>query len=155
MACQHSYAVKVEWTGNTGAGTTNHRAYARSHVIRITDKPDLLGSADPAFRGDARMHNPEELLVSALSACHMLWYLHLCAEAGIVIVAYTDDAEGTMLEEDGGGCFQRVVLRPRVVIADGSDSVKAAAIHKAAHAHCFIARSVNFPVDHEPLTLIA
>lgn len=156
MTRRHAYVVKVEWTGNTGAGTLNYRSYARSHVIRIADKPDLLGSADPAFRGDPRSHNPEELLVSALSACHMLWYLHLCAEAGISIVGYRDDAEGTMVEEaSGGGCFQQVVLRPHVIAAYGTDIMKAAAIHETAHAKCFIARSVNFPVSHEPVIILA
>lgn len=156
MIRRHSYAVKVEWTGNTGAGTVNYRAYTRSHVIRIADKPDLLGSADPAFRGDFQKHNPEELLVASLSACHMLWYLHLCADAGIVVVDYTDDAEGTMVEEnDGSGCFQGAVLRPRVAVAHGTDIIGAEANHKAAHAKCFIARSVNFPVHIQPVTVLA
>ncbi len=147
----HRYAVTVEWTGNTGAGTSGYRAYQRRHEISANGKPPIPGSSDPAFRGDAARWNPEELLVAALSGCHQLSYLHLCADAGIVVLAYADDAEGLMQEEDGGaGQFQSVLLRPRVTVAAGSDLAKARALHDAAHALCFIARSVNFPVRHEP-----
>jgi organic hydroperoxide reductase OsmC/OhrA len=111
----------------------------------------IPGSSDPAFRGDAARWNPEELLVAALSACHKLSYLHLCAVAGVVVVAYVDQAEGVMEETaDGAGSFQQVILRPKVTVAAGSDMVKARELHDAAHAKCFIARSVNFPVQHEP-----
>ncbi|MDF2095257.1 OsmC family protein [Aquibaculum arenosum] len=151
---QHRYVAEIVWTGNRGAGTANYRAYGREHEVRIAGKPPLLGSADPAFRGDASRHNPEDLLLVALSACHLLWYLHLCAEAGVVVMAYEDPAEGRMvLESDGGGRFVEVTLRPRVTLASGSDMAaqeKALALHAEAHARCFIARSVNFPVRHEP-----
>lgn len=152
MAKTHHYAVIVEWTGNTGTGTSDYRSYERMHEISAgTEKPAIPGSSDPAFRGDAARWNPEELLVAALSACHKLWYLHLCAEAGIVVFAYTDHAEGIMEEtSDGSGSFREVILRPKVTVAPGSDLVKADALHDAAHAKCYIARSVNFPIHHEP-----
>lgn len=151
---EHHYAVAVEWTGNTGVGTAGYRAYERRHEITVagTAKPAIPGSSDPAFRGDAARWNPEELLVAALSACHELSYLHLCADAGIVVTAYTDLAEGVMTEAEatGGGRFERVVLRPVVTVAPGSDVARARALHERAHARCFIASSVNFPVSHEP-----
>jgi organic hydroperoxide reductase OsmC/OhrA len=148
----HRYSVTVEWTGNTGAGTSGYRNYARRHeIVAGIGKPPIPGSSDPAFCGDAARWNPEELLVAALSACHKLWYLHLCADAGIVVVAYIDHAEGAMEElADGSGFFQQVILRPEVTVAAGSDMAKAHELHDAAHAKCFIARSVNFPVSHEP-----
>ncbi|MEO9188768.1 MAG: OsmC family protein [Acetobacteraceae bacterium] len=143
----HRYAVQVEWTGAGDTGTTSYRAYGRDHRVVIAGKPDLLGSSDPTFRGDASRHNPEELLVAAISACHMLWYLHLAAEAGVVVTGYADRAEGEMaLEADGGGHFTSVELRPQVTLADGADSATAEALHAMAHAKCFIARSVNFPI---------
>jgi organic hydroperoxide reductase OsmC/OhrA len=148
---EHRYAVHVEWTGNTGAGTASYRSYERAHELRVDGKPVIPGSSDPAFRGDPARWNPEELLVASLSACHKLWYLHLCATAGVVVTDYADQAEGFMSEEaDGGGRFVRVVLRPRVTITAGSDRQKAEALHHDAHAMCFIARSVTFPVTHEP-----
>jgi organic hydroperoxide reductase OsmC/OhrA len=150
---EHRYAVAVEWTGNTGAGTAGYRAYERRHEITAPGlpKPAIPGSSDPAFRGDRARWNPEELLVAALSACHKLWYLHLCAEAGIVVTAYVDRAEGVMEEApDGGGQFRRVVLRPAVTVAAGGDVARARALHARAHALCYVARSVNFPVEHEP-----
>ena len=151
MARQHSYAVAVTWTGNTGTGTSGYRNYERSHDISASGKPTIPGSSDPAFRGDPARWNPEELLVASLSACHKLWYLHLCAEAGVVVEAYADEAVGVMEESsDGGGQFIEVILRPRVRIAPASDQTKALALHHAAHAKCFIARSVNFPVKCEP-----
>jgi organic hydroperoxide reductase OsmC/OhrA len=152
MTKTHRYSVVVEWTGNTGTGTSGYRNYDRRHEITAgTRKPSIPGSSDPAFRGDPARWNPEELLVASLSACHKLWYLHLCAEAGIVVLAYVDHAEGMMEEAaDGSGCFTRVTLRPQVTVAAGSDIVKARELHDAAHAKCFIARSVNFPVEHAP-----
>lgn len=146
----HSYQINLLWTGNTGTGTSGYRAYERAHEISVPGKTPILGSSDPAFRGAAARYNPEELLVASLSACHMLWVLHLAAEAGITITRYADDAEGVMVEDpDGGGRFVEVVLRPR---HDGCNAATAAEIHARAHAKCFIARSVAFPVKVEPQT---
>lgn len=153
MAKTHRYAVAVKWTGNTGTGTSGHRSYERRHEIfcEIADKPPIAGSSDPAFRGEPTRWNPEELLVASLSACHQLWYLHLCADAGIVVLDYIDRAEGTMEENaDGAGRFRSVILRPEVTVAPGSSIAKARQLHELAHAKCFIANSVNFPVEHEP-----
>jgi organic hydroperoxide reductase OsmC/OhrA len=152
---EHRYTVALKWTGNTGTGTAGYRAYERAHELSVEGKPVIPGSSDPAFRGDPKRWNPEELLVASLSACHKLWYLHLCSAAGVVVTDYVDAAEGLMAESaDGGGHFTRVVLRPRVTITGGSDKEKAQALHHEAHAKCFIANSVNFPVSHEPTTLV-
>src|SRR5260370_30481662 len=140
MPKTHQYPVVVEWTGNTGTGTSDYRSYERRHEISAgTQKPAIPGSSDPAFPGDAARWNPEELLVASLSACHKLWYLHLCAEAGVVVLEYLDNAEGIMEESpDGSGIFKKVILRPRVVIAPGSDSEKARSLHRVANAKSFI-----------------
>ena len=151
MNKQHQYAVSVAWTGNDGMGTKSYAGYRRDHEIHAPGKPAIPGSSDPAFRGDRARYNPEELLVASLSTCHMLWYLHLCAVNGIVVLDYRDEAGGTMQEEaDGGGAFVRVVLKPRITIAEGSDRDKALALHEKAHHLCFIARSVRFPVEVAP-----
>ena len=148
---QHTYTLTMEWTGNRGEGTRSYRGYGRDHVISAAGKPDLPGSSDPNFRGDPTRYNPEELLVASLSSCHMLWYLHLCSANRIVVVAYKDVPVGEMQErEDGSGEFVRVELRPRVQIASGCDAEKARALHAEAHHLCFIARSVNFPVETSP-----
>jgi organic hydroperoxide reductase OsmC/OhrA len=151
MTKVHRYAVTVKWTGNTGSGTSTYRSYERRYEISADrEKPKIPGSSDPAFRGDPTRWNPEELLVAALSSCHKLSYLHLCAVAGIVVLEYVDHAEGFMEEsDDGSGHFQRVILRPEVKVAPGTDIAKARELHALAHAKCFIANSVNFPVDHE------
>lgn len=146
----HTYTVRVVWDGNRGRGTADYRAYGREHTISAGAKPDIPGSSDPAFRGNADRWNPEDLLVAATSACHKLWYLHLCADAGIAVQSYVDDAIGTMVEDAQGGRFTRVVLRPRVVIRAGDDAALAARLHQQAHAKCYIANSVNFPVICEP-----
>jgi organic hydroperoxide reductase OsmC/OhrA len=148
---QHHYRPVVTWTGNTGTGTSSYRSYERSHVISSPGKADILGSSDPSFRGDATRWNPEDLLVASVSACHKLWYLHLCAVAGIVVLAYRDEPEGVMAEAaDGSGRFTSVVLRPTIRLAAGSDQAKARALHHDAHASCFVANSVNFPITTEP-----
>jgi organic hydroperoxide reductase OsmC/OhrA len=148
---EHSYSVNIRWTGNLGQGTASYRGYKRDHEISAPGKPPVPGSSDPNFRGDKARYNPEELLVASLSACHMLWYLHLCSDAGIVITDYQDDATGTMVEtKDGGGHFSQVTLRPDVTFAAGADTGLALSLHDKAHHLCFIANSVNFPVLCEP-----
>ena len=155
MAKSHSYRTVVTWTGNDGVGTLDYRSYRRDYLVRAETKPDLLGSADPVFQGDARRYNPEELLVAALSSCHMLSYLHLCAVRGIIVEDYKDEAEGVMAEsDDGSGRFTSVVLHPVVRISGGAPNV-ARELHDDAHRMCFIANSVNFPVRHEATTTVA
>lgn len=149
---RHHYRVSNRWTGNLGRGTAAYTAYSRNHELSADGKSaPIAGSADPVFRGDAARYNPEELLVGAISACHMLWVLHLCADAGIVITEYADDAEGEMVEsEDGSGHLTRVVLRPRMTITDASRIADAAALHERTHHFCALAQSVNFPVECAP-----
>ncbi|WP_338870096.1 OsmC family protein [Spirosoma sp. SC4-14] len=152
MSKQHTYTLTTRWTGNTGEGTRSYRSYERDHVIMAGTKPPIPASSDPSFRGNKMRYNPEELLVASLSSCHMLWYLHLCAEAGVVVVDYTDEATGTMLETaDGSGHFSEVTLFPNVVVADESMIETANGLHHRAHQLCFIANSCNFPVYHKPI----
>lgn len=148
---QHHYLTRVTWTGNRGSGTANYVTYDRTHEVSAPEKPAIPCSSDPAFRGDAARWNPEELFVSSLSACHMLWYLHLCADAGLVVVAYTDNAEGVMVGDvEGVSRFTGVALRPGVTLAAGSDLAIAKQLHHTAHKKCFLANSVNFEVSCEP-----
>jgi organic hydroperoxide reductase OsmC/OhrA len=151
----HAYRTSLRWTGDLGRGTADYRAYSRDHEHSAPGKSTAIpGSSDPHFRGDGSRYNPEELLVAGLSSCHMLWYLHLCAEAGIVVTGYVDDAVGEMRENpDGSGEFVGVTLRPQVTVAACSDLDKALHLHHEAAKLCFIARSVNFPVAHEPVVV--
>lgn len=153
---EHGYRVTVTWTGNRGTGTSSYRAYDRAHEVAADGPPPIPASSDPTFRGDRRRWNPEQLLVASLSQCHLLWYLHLAAEAGVVVTAYTDDAGGTMVTDaTGGGRFTEVVLRPRVEVADAAMVGTAQGLHARAHELCFVASSVAFPVRHEPTTSVA
>lgn len=148
---QHTYRVTVEWTGNRGLGTPNRAGYGRDHTIKAGTKPPIAGSADPAFRGDPARWNPEDLLLASIAACHKLWYLDLCARAGISVIAYQDEAEATMVEDpNGAGRFVSAVLRPKIAIRPGGDMAIAKRLHHDAHEYCFIASSVNFPVTCEP-----
>lgn len=155
MHFEHHYAVSVEWQGNTGTGTSGYREYSRAHRVSAEGKHDIAGSSDRAFRGDVERWNPEEMLLAALSQCHMLSYLHVAVDHGIVVTAYTDAATGTMEQtHDGGGHFTTATLRPVVTISAGDPEV-ARAIHREASEKCFIASSVNFPVLHEPRIIVA
>jgi organic hydroperoxide reductase OsmC/OhrA len=148
---EHMYAVAIRWTGNLGNGTTSYRGYSRDHTIQAAGKEGIEGSADPAFRGDATRYNPEELLVASLSTCHMLWFLHKCCEAGIVVEEYDDEPLGAMHEEaNGAGYFTSVVLRPKARFRAPVDDATLRQLHDASHEYCFVARSVNFPVTVEP-----
>ena len=148
---QHCYALQIQWTGNLGHGTSSYRVYERSYEVTTKDKPAILGSSDPTFCGDPLRYNPEDFLVASLSACHMLWYLHLCSDAKIIVTSYVDNASGTMAEtSNGGGHFTEVVLKPMVTIQQGSNIAHAEQLHEKAHELCFIANSVNFPIHCEP-----
>jgi organic hydroperoxide reductase OsmC/OhrA len=145
----HRYTAKILWTGNQGMGTSGYQAYDRSHVVSINNKRDIPCSSDPSFRGDETKYNPEELLVASISSCHMLWYLHLCAAAGVVVFGYEDNATGSMIENaNGSGRFKEVILHPVVTVTESSMIEKAIELHNKANELCFIANSVNFPVRH-------
>ncbi len=156
MKGQHHYKLRIQWTGNKGTGTSHASEYERSHTLTVNGKEDIFCSSDPAFRGDKTKYNPEEFLVAAISSCHMLWYLHLCADAGIVVVDYEDNPEGTMVEasENDRGRFTDVTLFPVITITDASLQGKADELHEKAREMCFIANSCNFPIHHKPVFVI-
>ncbi|SMD33053.1 Organic hydroperoxide reductase OsmC/OhrA [Reichenbachiella faecimaris] len=152
MAKIHNYSSQLTWTGNRGEGTKDYKAYDRSYRIQVDGKPLLEGSSDPAFMGDASKYNPEELFLFSLSSCHMLWYLHLCAVASIVVTDYQDEAIGEMKEEeDGSGAFTEIILKPKVTITDPSKRQLALQLHHKANQMCFIANSCKCAVKHEAL----
>ncbi|WGX98292.1 OsmC family protein [Nocardioides sp. L-11A] len=151
----HHYALDLVWQGNRGTGTSGYRDYDRTVLLTAAGKPELLGSADPTFRGDAGRWNPEELLLAALAQCHLLSYLHSAVNHGIVVTAYDDSPVGTMAQVGQGGRFTSVTLRPRVTVAEAGMVEVAREIHGEASRNCFIAASVSFPVGHEPTTLVA
>ncbi len=152
----HHYTTKLTWQGNLGKGTANYRAYARDFVVQVAGKPDILGSSDPAFLGDKTRWNPEDMLLASISACHKLWYLHLCAVNHIVVIAYEDVATAVMDEGDASqaGHFVSATLAPVVTISQDSDSTLAYQLHKEAHQACFIANSLNFTVSCQPRIII-
>ena len=153
---EHRYELTVRWTGNSGSGTASYRGYSRDHDILIPGLPVLKGSADPTFHGDRERYNPEQLLLAALAQCHMLSFLHVAVKHGVVVTDYRDEALGLMtLNRDGSGQFERVTLRPHVTVADAAQVELAGQLHHEANQLCFIARSVNFPVEHEPVTVAA
>ena len=152
MDTRHQYKVTITWTGNKGEGTSNYKAYERSHSVSVEEKAEILCSSDPSFRGDKTKYNPEELFLSSLSGCHMLWFLHFCSVEGINVVSYEDHAEGLMVEAaNGSGYFKEVTLKPHVVITDKTKIAQANELHHKANQYCFIANSCNFPVSHQPV----
>ncbi len=143
---EHRYRLQLQWTGDRGSGTSGYRDYARDYEIRAEGKPTLTGSSDPAFRGDATRYNPEELLVAALSSCHMLSFLHLCADAGVIVIGYQDQPTGLMVQDEAGsGRFREVVLHPLVTLANDADAARLGQLHERAHELCFIAKLSQLP----------
>ncbi len=155
MAHTHHFKAALRWTGAAKGPTTDYQTYSREYRIEVPGKPSFLGSSDPAFLGDGKLYNPEDMLVVALSSCHFLSYVAICARARLPVVSYEDDATGTMDMKDGRMRFVEVTLRPRVVVAAGADLDKARRFHETAHGQCFIANSVNFPVSNEPVVTAA
>lgn len=151
MSKQHHYALKITWTGNRGTGTNHYTSYDRSHTIEAPNKIPIYASSDAPFLGDVSKHNPEDFLLASLASCHMLWYLHLCADAGVIVLSYIDHPNGMLLQnEAGGGSFSEVTLNPKITISDANLINKALELHQLANKKCFIANSVNFPVKHFP-----
>jgi len=151
----HRYATRLVWEGNLGAGTSVYTGYSRRFRVSVDNKPDFSGSADPAFRGEPDLLNPEDLLVASLSSCHMLAYLALCARQGVTVLGYTDEAHGVMtVSPDGGGKFESVTLHPCVTITDPAMRIRAVDLHERAHALCFIASSCSFPVRNLPTVVV-
>jgi organic hydroperoxide reductase OsmC/OhrA len=152
----HQYSTRVVWMGNRGEGTAHYRAYDRSWDIAVPGKEIIHCSNDPLIGGDPARMNPEDLLLSALSGCHMLWYLHYAADAGITVLSYEDSPVGEGEVGPGGaGRFVHAVLRPLIGVNAGTDLKLAEEIHHRIHAVCFVARSVNFPVRYEPKFFMA
>ncbi len=149
---EHHYKVKISWTGNRGTGTSAYKAYSRDFTASSQGKAVLQGSSDPAFLGDPAKWNPEDMLVASISACHKLWYLHLCAVNNIIVTSYVDNAVGYMVDEHPTrkGHFTKVILRPDVEVMPGSDKELAIKLHDDAHHECFLANSVNFEIQCEP-----
>ncbi|MBU2980759.1 OsmC family protein [Lentibacter algarum] len=156
MSRKHDFEAKVVWTGNTGEGTAHYKAYERTWEVQTEGKPVVKCSNDPLLGGDPTLHNPEDMLIAALSSCHMLWYLHMASDAGVTVLAYEDDPVGHgESEASGAGQFVSADLRPRITVAAGTDLAKADAIHSEIGKVCFIARSVAFPVHHKARYVIA
>lgn len=152
----HNYSTRIEWTGNEGQGTLNYKSYNRNHKISIDGKySEINGSSDPSFLGDKTRYNPEDLFLSSLSACHMLWYLHLCAVHNIIVTEYYDNATGIMEEsKNGSGKFVEVTLNPTVKITDPNRIEQANELHEKANEMCFIANSCNFEIQHNPKAMV-
>jgi organic hydroperoxide reductase OsmC/OhrA len=151
IRARQSYAARITWTGNDGEGTAAYSSYRRQYRIAVQGKPELVGSADAAFRGDARWHNPEDLFLAALSACHMLFFLSLCARSGVRVTAYEDEAMGSLaLHPAGGGRFEQITLRPVVTVATDDAIARARQLHQTAHELCFLANSCSAPIRVEP-----
>lgn len=150
---QHNYSMIIDWTGSTQGTTQSYTSYSRDFTVHCEGKQDFYGSSDPAFRGDPKLYNPEEMLVASIASCHMLWYLHLCAVNHIHVLSYKDSAKGIMVEDKNGGRFTEVTLQPEVIIKEGNDQKLALQLHEEAHKQCFIANSVNFLVKLLPTIL--
>ncbi|SFB80505.1 Organic hydroperoxide reductase OsmC/OhrA [Zunongwangia mangrovi] len=145
----HNYTINLNWTGNKGVGTKTYKDYEREYTIQAKDKAVIKGSSDPAFLGNPKLYNPEELLLASIASCHMLWYLHLCASNKIIVLEYQDQPSGKMIEnKDGSGKFTEVTLYPQIRLADKTMLEKAENLHKEANKFCFIANSCNFPIRH-------
>lgn len=156
MSKQHDFPARIVWTGNRGTGTSGYQAYDRTWDLALPGRAVVHCSNDPQLGGDPTKYNPEELLITALASCHMLWYLHLCSDAGVTVLSYEDNPVGIgECEPSGRGRFLEAVLRPTITISADSDPEVASGLHGKIHDFCFIARSVNFPVRHEPKIVVA
>ncbi len=147
----HEFNTQIEWTGNTGLGTETYESYERDYTLSSEGKEQILCSSAAGFRGDTNKYNPEDLFIASLSSCHMLWYLHLCADNGIKVLSYIDATEAKLaVFLNGKGFFQSITLSPKVVVENPEHIQKAIALHQKANKMCFLANSLHFPIKHNP-----
>jgi organic hydroperoxide reductase OsmC/OhrA len=143
----HQYKLKIEWTGNNGNGTEKYDKYRRDFTIHFENKAPVFASADSIFRGDPSKLNPEEMLLSAISSCHMLWFLHECADHGIKLIEYTDTPEAVLeIVPGNGGRFTEATLTPEIVLESFDGKINILELYELAAKKCFIANSCNFPI---------
>ncbi|MGY5355813.1 OsmC family protein [Wenyingzhuangia sp. IMCC45467] len=150
MNNEHTYKIGLEWKGKLTTNKRNKLSYERIYELSFDNKPNLTGSSDATFHGDNTLYNPEEMLLSALSSCYMMSFFYICSLKNIEIVSYKDNPMGMVkVNPNGSGQFEEVLLQPSIAIK----SCKAKLIEQAfteAHDYCFIARSCNFNILHNP-----
>jgi organic hydroperoxide reductase OsmC/OhrA len=155
MSSYHTFKAALNWKLNPEGSTHNSSRISRNHQVSIAGKQVLEVSAAKAFKGDASLHNPEDLLLSALTSCHMMSYLYVCAQHDIEVLAYSDKSEGQLeVEESGKGSFKSVDLNPVVTIKNAQNLELAKELHAQANELCFIANSCNFPIHHNATILL-
>jgi len=147
MPEQHTFRTEIQWTGNLGTGTSTYTSYSRNHILSAEGKSPLECCSAPEFRGNATMYNPEDMLLYSVSSCHMLWFLHCCADAGVIVIAYSDKPQGSLvIDSNGIGKFTTITLHPQVIFQNPEDEIHLTTLHERAHKHCFIANSLNCEV---------
>jgi len=146
---EHHFRAHAVWSGASAGPVTDYRSYSREFTFAVQGKALITGSAAGPFLGDESLINPEELLLMAVSSCHMLSYLAVCARRGISVIAYEDECTATMAMKDGKMRITEATLRPKVTVPAGTDLEKALLYQHRASEECFIASSVNFPIAHE------
>ena len=141
------HRIRLTWTD--GGKPFTYESYPREHEIEFKDGQDrLTASASPAYKGDGKHGDPEDLLVAALSSCHMLSFLAICTKKKITVQSYEDDAVGFLENEGGNLWITKVILRPKIM--SNADAATLEQIHHLAHKACFIANSVKTQVTVEP-----
>lgn len=142
----HTFATTLTWQGSTGEG---YERYGRAHRVCPEGTTDLTVSADPAFRGDAALVNPEQLLLAAASSCQLLSFLAVAARARVDVVDYVDTATAVMPEGERPVRITEIVLRPRITVR-GPGQAKVDRLVGLAHKECYIANTVSAPIRVEP-----
>ena len=148
----HRFRAQTTWEGTTGVGYADYSR--RHHSVCPPAGATLALSADPIFRGELALLNPEQLVVAAASSCQLLSFLAVAAKARLDVVSYLDDAEGVMPDDGKPMRIERIVLRPRVTFA-GAVPANFERLVELAHKECFIANSLNAEVAVEATALTA
>jgi organic hydroperoxide reductase OsmC/OhrA len=144
----HEYRTSCCWRGSTGAG---YEAYDRTHSAETVPPTVALElSSDPAFRGNAKLLDPEQLFVLSASSCQLLSFLAVAARARIDVVEYEDEACGVMPDEPRPMRVTEIVLRPRIVVRGDVTEARIHHLCEVAHRECFIANSVTTDIRVEP-----
>ena len=153
MASTHSYQSRLSWQGSTALG---YDSYERTHRMSVPPAGvELVMSSDVAFNGNPQLPNPEQLLLASASSCQLLSFLAVAARSRIDVLAYEDDAEAVMPEDQQPMRITRIALRPRIVVAAGADLDRVRRLVAKAHDDCYVANTLNAEIVIEPIIEVA
>ena len=150
MAQEVVFEGSLQWAGHGPGQAFSYDSFDRTTQLQFAGGAVVRASAPAEFNGDDSLLNPETLMLASLMQCHFLTFMAVASKSGATVLSYSDSGSGRLAMKDGRMRYVEVILRPAVELADPVHMARLATFHDKAHANCFMANSVNFPVLVQP-----